>query len=401
MNGTTPPVVVGQTGHLLVVDDEEQNRELLRDLLEAQDHKVTEAENGKQALQMVIKDPPDVILLDVMMPEVDGFEVCRRLKANPATAAIPVLLVTALKGRRDRLTGIAAGASDFLSKPIDTQEVILRVRNAVRTKHLLDAEKDLLEKTLTGSVKVLTEMLSMANPTAFSRASRIVPYVRHIVNQLDLSGKWEFELAAMLSQIGCISLPPDVLDKVNRGQPLDDVEHKAYSAHPEIGYNLINNIPRLGSIAEIIRAQRESFNRSNEGSSLKGEDRVALGGHILKTALDFDQLLVRGLPTNVLTRRLGIMAGDETPEILAALADYESRMERKVTKKVRVDDLDRRMVLDQDVFATDGLLLASKGQEISFPVLARLRNYAEGIGVVQPIKVIVPSLRKRTTSLVG
>ena len=95
------------------------------------------------------------------------------------------------------------------------------------------------------------------------------------------------------------------------------------------------------------------------------------------------------------------MAGDETPEILAALADYESRMERKVTDKVRVDDLDRRMVLDEDVFATDGLLLASKGQEISFPVLARLRNYAEGIGVVQPIKVIVPSLKKNTTAPVG
>ena len=401
MNGTTPTVVAGQTGRLLVVDDEEQNRELLRDLLEAQNHEVTEAENGKQALQMVIKDPPDVVLLDVMMPEMDGFEVCRRLKANPTTAAIPILLVTALKDRSDRLTGIAAGASDFLSKPLDTQEVILRVRNAIYTKHLIDAESELLEKTLGSSVKVLTEMLSMANPTAFSRASRIVPYVRHIVNQLDLPDKWEFELAAMLSQIGCISLPPDVLEKVNRGEPLDDVEHKAYSAHPEIGYELINHIPRLGNIADIIRAQREPFNRSSEGSSLNEEDRAALGGHILKTALDFDQLLARGMPTKVLTRRLGIMAGDETPEILAALADLESRMVRKTTKKLRVDDLERRMVLDQDVSATDGLLLAAKGQEISFPVLARLRNYADGIGVVQPIKVIIPSVRKEATSPVG
>jgi class 3 adenylate cyclase/CheY-like chemotaxis protein/anti-sigma regulatory factor (Ser/Thr protein kinase) len=131
-------VSTDQTGRVLVVDDEEHIRELLRDLLEAQGHQVIEAEDGRQALQKVTESLPDVLLLDVKMPELDGFEVCRRLKGDPKSATIAILLVTALRDRRDRLKGIEAGANDFLTKPIDAQDVILRVRNAVYAKRLFD-----------------------------------------------------------------------------------------------------------------------------------------------------------------------------------------------------------------------------------------------------------------------
>ena len=127
-----------QTGKILVVDDDAKNRELLRDLLEAKGHSVVEAESGQQALEMVAAGRPDVVLLDVMMPGMDGFEVCRRLKGNPETAPIPVLMVTALEERSDRITGIDAGANDFLTKPVDPQDVVLRVRNAVAAKKLYD-----------------------------------------------------------------------------------------------------------------------------------------------------------------------------------------------------------------------------------------------------------------------
>ena len=100
-------------GFVLVVDDEEQNRTLLRDPLEACGYEVTEAENGMQALQKVAEHPPDVILLDVMMPKMDGFGVCRRLKTDSKTAHIPILMVTALSDRKERLMGIPVGANDF------------------------------------------------------------------------------------------------------------------------------------------------------------------------------------------------------------------------------------------------------------------------------------------------
>jgi len=138
-------------GFVLVVDDEEVNRALLRDPLQARGYEVEEAENGLVALEKISQRPPDVILLDVMMPKMDGIEVCRQVKKNEATAPIPILMVTALSERKERLAGIQAGANDFLTKPIDLQDVLLRVGNAAYAKGLFDqleAERQKSEQLL-------------------------------------------------------------------------------------------------------------------------------------------------------------------------------------------------------------------------------------------------------------
>jgi K+-sensing histidine kinase KdpD len=131
---------------ILVVDDEAPIRRSLQCLLAAEGHDVFEAEDGAQALAAVDSWSPDVVLLDVMMPRLDGLEVCRRLKANPVTAPIPVLLVTGLSEKQDRLQGIKAGANDFLTKPIDPQEAALRTRNAVFSKRLHDRVRESYER---------------------------------------------------------------------------------------------------------------------------------------------------------------------------------------------------------------------------------------------------------------
>jgi adenylate cyclase len=133
---TRPPLKYA--GYVLVVDDEENNRTLLRDTLEARNYEVAEAEDGAAALALAEQRVPDVVLLDLMMPGMDGFVVCRELKRNPETAAVPVLMITALNERKERLMGIEAGANDFLNKPVDLQDVLLRVGNAVYTKRLYD-----------------------------------------------------------------------------------------------------------------------------------------------------------------------------------------------------------------------------------------------------------------------
>ena len=125
-------------GKILVADDEEKNRRILRDILEAQGHSVALAEDGQQALDMALADPPDVVLLDVMMPKLDGNEVCSRLRQDVRAAHIPVLMVTALKERTEKLKSIQAGANDFLTKPVDAEEIRLRVKNAVLAKRLYD-----------------------------------------------------------------------------------------------------------------------------------------------------------------------------------------------------------------------------------------------------------------------
>lgn len=125
-------------GRVLIADDDAAQRNLLRVLAEKAGHHVIEAADGEQALKLAMSERPDVVLLDVMMPGLNGFEVCRQLKADPGTAPIPVLLVTSLADREDRIDGMRAGADDFLTKPVCGEEVSLRIRNAVYTKQLFD-----------------------------------------------------------------------------------------------------------------------------------------------------------------------------------------------------------------------------------------------------------------------
>jgi DNA-binding response OmpR family regulator len=136
----TAPILVPpiRPGHVLIADDDPPTRRLLRDLLTAKGHRVTEAVDGEEALDAIRRELPDVILLDVMMPTLDGFEVCRRVKSDPATALIHILMITSLTEREHRLKGIECGANDFLSKPAEREEVLLRVRNAVFAKQVMD-----------------------------------------------------------------------------------------------------------------------------------------------------------------------------------------------------------------------------------------------------------------------
>ena len=133
-----------KTPVILVVDDNQQNLELLQAYLEDIDCRTVPAQDGLEALEIVAKDPPDLILLDIMMPKMSGFEVCRRLKKDPKNADIPVIMVTALSEFGDIERGIDSGTDDFLSKPVNKLELITRVKTMLKLKHLTDK----LERTL-------------------------------------------------------------------------------------------------------------------------------------------------------------------------------------------------------------------------------------------------------------
>lgn len=157
-------------GRILVADDEEMNRVILSNILGAQGHVVMLVADGQEAVERALAESPDAILLDVMMPRMDGYEACRRLKADPRTAPIPVLIVTSLSDRADRIRGVDAGADDFLLKPIDREELVLRVRNALYRKHLYDALAEKyaelkamaeIRETLTNMIDADTEALSL------------------------------------------------------------------------------------------------------------------------------------------------------------------------------------------------------------------------------------------------
>jgi len=133
-----------KTPVVLVVDDNQQNLELLQAYLEDLDCETVPARDGPQALEIIAKQPPDLILLDVMMPKMSGFEVCRRMKNDPKTSDIPVIMVTALNEFGDIERGVDSGTDDFLSKPVNKLELLTRVKTMLKLKHLSDK----LERTL-------------------------------------------------------------------------------------------------------------------------------------------------------------------------------------------------------------------------------------------------------------
>ncbi|HSR10354.1 MAG TPA: response regulator, partial [Thermodesulfobacteriota bacterium] len=124
--------------NVLIVDDEERNVRLLKALLAPQNYEVRQAFDGEEALRRVAETPPDLVLLDVMMPRINGFEICRRLKGDEKTKAIPVILVTALADKKDRMEGLDSGADDFISKPVDQTELTIRVKSLLRIKSYQD-----------------------------------------------------------------------------------------------------------------------------------------------------------------------------------------------------------------------------------------------------------------------
>jgi CheY-like chemotaxis protein len=144
MKQTKPQKELEKTPVVLVVDDNQQNLELLQVYLEDIDCRSVPAHNGLEALEIIRKNPPDLILLDVMMPKMSGFEVCKRIKNDPKTSDIPVIMVTALNEFRDIERGIDSGTDDFLSKPVNKLELLTRVKTMLKLKHLSDK----LERTL-------------------------------------------------------------------------------------------------------------------------------------------------------------------------------------------------------------------------------------------------------------
>jgi class 3 adenylate cyclase len=199
------PLASGTTrsrGLVLVVDDEEQNRTLLLDSLQARGFGVEEAENGVQALQRIAARPPDVILLDLMMPKMDGFEVCRRVRQDAKTAHIPILMITALSERKERLMGIQAGANDFLNKPIDLQDVILRVGNAAYTKQLhdqLQAEQEKSERLLLNVLpKAIAERMKQGETNIADSHPDVTVLVADLVGFTTLSAHIDPELVVQL-----------------------------------------------------------------------------------------------------------------------------------------------------------------------------------------------------------
>lgn len=218
----------------------------------------------------------------------------------------------------------------FLNKPCPPAIFLTSHALAQRQYRLLTAEKELLQKTLKGSINVLSELLSLANPMAFSSGVRFKNYVVQIAKAMDLPNLWQYEVAALMSQIGCVTLPGEVLSKVYVGLELNEDEHNMYTSHPAVGARLLESIPRLENITRIIALQQKRFDEYDEDFKNSEFEEVLLGAQILKTVLDYDLHMFRGKSRGEALRLMQQQTGAYNPEIVKALTGIKVEKQERI-----------------------------------------------------------------------
>lgn len=371
--------------HVLCVDDEPKVLEALALNLRRQ-YRVSTAKSGQDALAILDGgDQPAVVVSDMRMPGMDGATFLSQVKER-APDTVRLLLT----GQTDLDSAIAAVNQGqvfrFLTKPCNPQSFLLAIAAAANQHRLITAEKELLEKTLRGSIKALTEILSLANPLIFGRATRLKNHAAELVAGLGVPFSWQLEVAVMLSQIGCIVLSPANNEKLYYGRPLTPVEAESTQCVSKISLQLVENIPRLELVCAILDAQEYHFDGSGSPLGAPKGEAIPLGARVLKLVSDYDFLEASGTSTGAAITALQARKGCYDPKLIGVLARVKGKAAPGVGE-VKLAALQAGMLLVQDVMSTTGSLLVPRGHEVTEAILTRLRALEAG-SVREPLLVL-------------
>ena len=383
---------------ILMVDDDPRILTSTIRLLRGKLNMVT-ADNGAKGLQVAAtKGPFAVVVSDYKMPGIDGVTFLSKIRKHfPETTRI------LLTGYADIDNAIrAVNESDlfrFLTKPCDSQLFLKTVLAGVKQYRLERGEKELLEKTLQGSIKVLTDILGLINPQALGRTTRISYYVTEIARAMGQPHSWELEAAAMLSQIGFLTLPGELLTKVLKGFDLDSSERKLYRQYPAFSSELIKPIPRMEVVSQTLAYQEKAYDGSGPPDvGLSGDD-IPLGARILKTVMDFDKHVYAGATKGKALEALKGAAHLYDPKALGALEEVLGVEAKFDFTSLCIKELKPGMILTEDVMPKEGdRRLLAKGVHLSSTLIMKIRNCDLAFGVAEPINVIVPLARQKSNN---
>jgi putative two-component system response regulator len=280
------PVSAGTCGTVLVVDDNEPLRELLKDILTREGLSVITASDGQACLEATACSLPDLVLLDVRLPLMDGFEVCRRLKATPEFRFIPVVMITGLSALEDRIRGIEAGADDFLTKPINRHQLVARVKSLLALKSQIDE----LERT-EAVLLTLARTIEAKDPYTQGHCERLAQLSASLGQRIGLPKEELVALwrAGIVHDIGKVAIPDTILLKPTR---LSAEEWTLMRQHPAIGEEICRPLKSFRSVLPIIRHHHEKLDGSGYPDGLSG-NQIPLTARILQIVDVYDALLTQ------------------------------------------------------------------------------------------------------------
>jgi putative two-component system response regulator len=383
-------------GVVLVVDDDPIVRKLTRQMLSKLTDAVHVVASGEDAIGVAPQLDPDLILLDVTMPGMDGFEVCERLRADSRTREVPIIMVTALNDRESRLRGLEVGADDFISKPYDRMELHTRVKTILRVnryRRLMD-EREQRKRAWQGALQVLNDLLAIRDPETFGVAHRLERRAVDLARRLRISDVDTIRLASMFCQLGRLTVPDSVLLKASSNHELSRGEQAIMRSIPESSRRVLAHIPELNRIGNIVYWQDKNY----DGTGFPLDDldgrTIPIASRIIRVARDFEQLIESGLSSDEAQLRLHSQDRWYDPAVLTALdaqildevAEYSLR-----AMTIRLNDLRIGMeILEEILTVDDRLVVVGAGTTITGPLLERLHNFARLKGIREPIVIKRP-----------
>ena len=356
-------------------------------------HYVVETANeGTVAIEMLrTAEPFAVIMSDQRVPQMTGTQFLAHARAV-APSSVRVLLT----GQTDMESAIDAvnegNIFRFLTKPCSSDRLLAALDSCCQQYLLVTSEKVLLEQTLHGSIKALVDILSLANPLAFGRATRVRKIVEELINHFQIRERWPVEVAAMLSQSGCVTLPPATLDKLYKGELLTGPEKVMVDRMPTVVEKCLSNIPRMDSVVTILRLAVCQFAHPKQRNGIAIVGELPWGARALKIALDFDSLAAGGNPAE---QPMAVMRGREgwyDPQLLEAFVGMRGISQEKTLMLERmVKDVTVGMTFGEDLKSGKGLLLIARAQEVTPALLERMRNFSAELAIREPVRMLLPN----------
>jgi CheY-like chemotaxis protein len=358
---------------VLCVDDEQRVLDALRRHLR-EHFSVFTATSGAEALQILGKHKDlAVVVSDMRMPEMDGATLLRHTRAV-RPSAVRILLT----GQADMAAAIKAINEGqifrFLTKPCAPEQFLSVMNEAIRQHELIVAERVLLQRTLVGAIKALTDIMTLVSPAVVGRAQRLKRRVSALVNELNLEDRWQVEIAALLSYLGQVSLPDFLTHKLSRGRELDPEETIRVENATRAANRLIGHVPRLEPVSAILTALNEPL--ADEDSSR------ALGSHpshvqVLRLAMEAERLEAQGLTNSAILETL--QASGDYPAILLAALRTALKIDGGTLQRaeIPVGALALGMVLDEDIKTTRDILIAPRGCEVTASFIEHIGHFTK------------------------
>jgi len=354
--------------NVLVVDDIETNIDVLLNTL-GDDYDVSVAMDGESALELVKEAPPDLILLDIMMPGLSGYEVCRRLKVDQTFSDIPIIFVTAKQEIEDETKGLALGAVDYVTKPFSPPIIRARVKNHLALKNKSDELRKLnatISDHLNSVVKILSSLIETSLPHSRGFATKIAEIAVSMAHLLKIPKQTiqDIRTAAYLREIGKIGMPADLLKILPENLPPRDLEYLKSSTLKGAGF--LEDYTALKEVGIIIRHLEENFDGSGNPDGLTGED-IPIGSRVIRGVAEIYTLMsgTDGKSPSAAMEQLEELSGHIfDPQILKALhLFFQNNQAYQIDKVIEIpmQELTQGMELVSSIFLTNGSKILGKG----------------------------------------